>query len=323
MNPTHPAAADQPGPALPPALAPHAAAIAAHLHQPTAWFVPLNELATSPAQSRIGGYPYLPAGAPNPLLDAHGQHRYNLLLQVNLAELPAPRPPLFPTQGLLQFFAADFSDIMDEEPIPMHCVYWPAPATDAALVTDFSSVPLHNLEGYEGVPDKGLAVAFKSLTDNRVEPGDYYGDLGHLLAGVADADERAALQAALTSYLEVYNETTADNGSEWPATVEAQYPHEGERLVFNSPNDWAAFSIPDHQLGGLLSQFWQGDPRPPGTADNSQPHYNQLLLAYDARGNCTEWAVPFLGHDAKLLLYINRDKLAQGDFSDLLYCWMP
>ncbi|MGI4870256.1 MAG: DUF1963 domain-containing protein [Janthinobacterium lividum] len=314
-----------PLPPLPTGLQPYAAAIDAHLHQPTAWFVPINKLASSPAQSKIGGYPYLPLNAPNPLVDTDGQHRYNLLMQLNLADLPAPRPPHFPAQGLLQFFAGDFSAVMDDEPSPMHCVYHPTIATDAAaLVTDFSAYPITSLEGYEDVPAEGGAVSFKSLTYNRVEPGDFYGDLGYLFTDVADADERAQLQAALTDYFEAYNEAVPETEPEWTEEVQAQYPvGEYDQPLFQSPLSYSGFSIPDHQLGGFISQFWQGDPRPPGDEDSSQPHYNQLLLAYDARGNCTEYAVPFLGQDAKLLLYINRDELARGNFSDLLYSWMP
>ena len=311
-------------PTLPAELAPYAAAIEAHLHQPACWFVPLNKLATSPAQSKIGGYPYLLLGAPNPLVDEEGEHRYNLLVQVNLADLPAPRPLNFPAQGLLQFFAGDADAIMDDEPVPVHCVYYPTLDADAALVTDFSATPISGLEGYEKVPAEGVAVVFKSLTDNRVELGDYYADLGHLFADVADDDERADLQQAFASYLEAYNEATPDNGSAWEEEIKAQYPvGDYGQPVFNAPFDYSSFTIPDHQLGGLLSQFWQGDPRPPGDEDDLQPYYNQLLLAYDPRGNCTEYGMPFLGQDCKMLLYINRDALAKADFSDLLYSWMP
>lgn len=313
-----------PGPAvLPAGLQPYAAAIAAHLRQPTAWFIPRNALATAPAQSKIGGWPYLPLAAPNPLLD-HAEHRFNLLVQVNLAEVPAPRPHFFPNQGLLQVFTRAVEDVLDEEPGAIRCVYYPTVTTEAAaLVTDFSAYTLADLEGYEGVPAEGLAVAFQTLTTTAVALGNDHGGLAHLFAEVADPDEKAELLDLLAEYLTAHNDTVPDTDAAWADVVTTQYPHdEDDRPVFNSPVEWYGFGLPDHQLGGVLSQFWQGDPRLAWDEATHRPHHDQLLLAYDARGNCTEWAVPFLTHDAKLLFFINRDQLAHLDFSDLLVSYM-
>ena len=313
----------EPGaPDLPADLAPYADAIAAHLHQPTAWFVPVNALAKDPAQSKIGGWPYLPVGAPNPLLDEDGEHRYNLLVQLNLGELPEPRPHFFPAQGLLQVFTMGVEELIDEGPGAYRGVYYPAPlAGPAALVTDFLAYDLAALEGYENVPAEGLAVRFQTLTDNRVAPGNDGGGLAYLFAHLPAAEQADRL-AQLEDYLAAYNETVADNGTAWPEFVAAQFPLDGDQVVFNSPVDWWGFDIPDHQVGGLLSQFWQGDPRGQLDAATQRPHHDRLLLAYDARGNCTEWAVPFLTNDAKLLFFINRDQLARGNFSDLLFEYM-
>ena len=307
-------------PALPAELLPLADAIAAHLAQPMAWLIPLNTAPAHPWSSRIGGWPYLPRGEANPLLDEHAEHRYNLLMQVNLAELPAPLPH-FPTSGLLQIFTAEFDDVLDEIASAVRCRYYPTVATDpAALETDFAAWPPTDLPGYTDVPPEGLAVAWQLRTRNHIEPGDDNGGLAPLLAATEpDEDDREELGEVLDEYLEEYNATLPDTDDAWAAEISAQYARTADgEPSFTSPLDYLSFSTPDHQVGGVVPQFWQGDPRP----IMGQPIPSQLLIAYDARGNCTERAVPFLGDDAKVFFFIAPEDLAARDFSRVRYCYM-
>lgn len=308
---------------LPAALQPYAEAIAAYLQQPAAWFVPLNELATRPEQSRVGGWPYLPQNQTNPLLDETGAHRYNLLLQLNLAEVPAPRPRFLPAQGLLQVFTLGFEDVLDLSEKSFRLRYYPTvDSGPAALVTDSSAFDFGSLDGYANVPPEGLTLAWQSRTANRVEVGDNGADLAHLFAGIVDVEDRQVLLDQLIDYVEAYSATIPDDDSAWESQLLAQYAPAGQPGEFQSPLSYGGFSIPDHQLGGVVPQFWQGDPRLEWDDTHDRPWHDRLLLAYDARGNCTTWPVPFLGDDAKLLFFINRDALASGDFSDIVFEYM-
>jgi len=308
-----------PMPELPAALQPYAEAIAAYLQQPAAWFVPLNQLAELPGQSKIGGWPYLPIDAANPLLDEDGEHRYNLLLQVNLAEVPAPRPEFVPATGLLQVFTPGFDDLIDGAEHAFRFRYYPAVTADpAGLVSDFSAFDLGSLDSYADVPTQGLALTWQARTANGVELGHNGADLAYLFRD-QPAAERADLLKQLQDYVKAYSKTVPAADAAWEPQLLAQYAPDGQPGEFSSSR---GFGIPDHQLGGVLPQFWQGDPRLEWNDTHGRPQHDRLLLAYDARGNCTTWAVPFFGEDAKLLFFINRDDLENADFSTVLFEYM-
>lgn len=132
-----------------------------------------EERPTLPWESKIGGLPYLPAGALHPA--APDGSPLTLLAQVNFGDLPPL--PLFPTEGLLQFFIHDdssyglnFDDPFDQSRFRVQ--YFREPIRDEDALEPGRPMPGH----YQYLPInpyKSFPIRFE-LAEEVVQPQDFH-----------------------------------------------------------------------------------------------------------------------------------------------------
>ena len=248
--------------------------------------------------SKIGGLPYFPEGAPVPC-DRDG-HALYLLAQINcedIAELPD-----FPHKGMLQFFISD-DDLYGSTltvPSPQddwRVVYYPEidPATDPALAEEVFSKGLEReLCPFEGeyrmnftLDEEGISVwdcRFEALFIGRWN--EAYPD-EEPIDSLYDLDDDV--------YECIWDETDRDEVEDFGDDDRKTMP-----LM--------------HKMGGYPF-FTQEDPRDGETCGD----YDTLLFQLDSQGSGgvdVMWGDLGIGN-----FFISREKLKALDFSDVLYNW--
>lgn len=233
--------------------------------------------------SKIGGLPYLPAGAEAPT-DLNGKKFY-LLAQINcedIAELPD-----FPHSGMLQFFISD-DDLYGSSltvPSPQkdwRVVYYPEidptvdPSSVAAVYADMPEM--------EYTPISGECKMTFEMSSEGLTTGDYRFE---------------------QEFIRRWNEVFPEDGAT------AIFDLDDELFDVIDSNEYTG--DPAHKMGGYPF-FTQFDPR---SEESSQ--YDTLLFQLDTdmrKDIGVMWGDAGVGN-----FFINREALKRLNFSDVLYNW--
>jgi len=287
-------------PELPDILKPFHEKIFGFLNKPMVLAIPQDTLAVLPWQSKIGGYPYLPKGVSNPLLDKYEDtyyHKYMLLLQLNLQEIS--HLPDFPTKGILQFFATGEPEDCDDGKGDTKIIYYPESLENIdALETDFSNLPPKMYTPYFGfldTPDEGVAINFLPMAFSLTDSGYQFNSDIETLFDDVDEELWEFVQDTFSAYLEI------ELKESYRAWLKMQ-----------------SFKIPSRviQIGGNVYQFFSRDRR---EIDNDGVVYDQLLMEYVCTEEDTKYGLPLKGYDAVPQFFINSRNLKAQEFSDYLY----
>ena len=233
--------------------------------------------------SKVGGLPYLPAGAEAPT-DAKGNKLY-LLAQINCADIA--QLPDFPHSGMLQFFISD-----DD------------------LYGSTLTVPS---------PQKDWRVVYCPEIDRSVDPssvGEVYADMPEIEYTPISHECKMTFEMSsegLTigdyrfeqEFIRRWNEEFPEDG----ATAIFDLDDEVFDMIFTDEN--AGF--PAHKMDGYPF-FTQCDPRTEESA-----RYDTLLFQLDTEFReeiGVMWGDIGVGN-----FFINREALKRLDFSDVLYNW--
>ncbi len=233
--------------------------------------------------SKVGGLPYLPAGAEAPT-DAKGNKLF-LLAQINCEDIA--QLPDFPHSGMLQFFISD-DDLYGST------LTVPSPQKDWRVVycpeIDRSVDPSSVAEVYSDMPE----IEFTPVSNECKMTFEMASE------GLATGDYRFE-----QLFIERWNEVFPED--------EATALFDLDDSVFDVIVSGEDGSFPSHKMGGYPF-FTQCDPRSEESAQ-----YDTLLFQLDTdfrQGIGVMWGDIGVGN-----FFINREALKRLDFSDVLYNW--
>ena len=247
--------------------------------------IALKKQKTELTDSKVGGIPYLPVGVDVPVDDEGRQ--LTLLAQINCEELEGMDD--YPQKGILQFFI-----LMDD------C--YGLDFDNANEQNTFRVVYYDNID--ENVKEEDILKIYNPY----IEEEDYLPFEGEFKMVFTPYEEGITLEDFNFDkvFVKRYNELFQDNQIEafWDLDDDSE-----DELYEEVSGDGS-------KIGGY-PYFTQSDPRAYENLDS----YNTLLLQIDSmddeKGNVqTIW-----GDAGVCNFFINKDKLRNLDFSDILYNW--
>lgn len=256
--------------------------------QTTVYRFKLTEEKPGIFDSKVGGLGYAPHGTDFPVNDENEQLR--LLAQINCSDIDLED---FPKSGLLQFWVLDedlvgmdFDDGTDQD--GFRVVYYAD--VDRSVTEDELADKSHPYyeEGEEYFPVSGeYKIEYEKSTDSLavLSGSDYYG--GEEL------------------FINKFNEMFPDEKIQSVYDLGFDLDEIGDKSIYNG-ND-------GHKIGGYAS-FVQFDPR--HEDDTHDFLLFQLDSDYSDGKDKVLWGDAGIGN-----FFINKEKLRQLDFSDVLYNW--
>lgn len=241
--------------------------------------------------SKLGGIPYLPVGAEFPVDDKGRQLK--LLAQINCKDLEGMDD--YPQKGLLQFFI-----VMD----------------DCYGLDNPNNVVIYYDEINENIKEEDILEKYKPYVECAPFEGEFKMKFSFSEEGITLGDFNFD-----EIFVNKYNELFPDNKIEcfWDLEEELDYSKE---VFYDDDFDNIMEELDDIILGigskiGGYPYFTQSDPR----EDNNFDKYDTLLLQIDSieseKGNVqVMW-----GDSGVCNFFINKEKLKNLDFSDVLYNW--
>lgn len=238
-------------------------------------------------ESKIGGTPYFPSGAEIPL-DSHG-NQLRFLMQINCSDVQGL--DCFPEKGILQFWICgdDCWGMCDRECKGFRVIY------------------------YQNVTEAITAPPITAFTDVEKEFFPLHGEFGVAFQPALEDTPKDSIQYQKT-FCKYFNELSGEN-------IESVYALRYELHLSSKIMEEAMHTgnYPGgHKIGGS-SDFCQYDPR---ETEEKQANYNfQLLQMVSDFGRIDgkNYTNIMWGDGGICHFFINREKLKNCDFSDILY----
>lgn len=241
--------------------------------------------------SKLGGVPYLPVGAKFPVDDKGRQLK--LLAQINCKDLEGMDD--YPQKGLLQFFI-----VMDD------CYGLDNPA----------NVVIYYDEINKNIKEEDILEKYKPYVDYAPFEGEFKIKFSFSEEGITLEDFNFD-----EIFVNKYNELFPDNKIESFYDLEEEFNFSKE-VWYDDDFDNIMEEIYDEVSGygskiGGYPYFTQSDPR----EDNNFDKYDTLLLQIDSMESEKENVQVMWGDSGVCNFFINKEKLKNLDFSDVLYNW--